>query len=117
MTTSATIRHHLEGAQHELEKAQAEVARRQARVDQLTQQLREAKVMEAAESRRREQMRAVMARMRHGQYPAGLEIGRMWWHSDDEKFIDHVTTEELAALQELERAGLVAQETKRGVAA
>lgn len=106
MTTSATIRAQLEKATRARNEAQS-------RVDQLTEQLHEARVMEAAESRRREQMRAVMARMRQGQWPAGTNGSRMWWHSDEKILIEPVTADEMDALAELDSKGLVVHETGR----
>lgn len=116
MTTSATIKHHLEAARHAEHKARAELERRQARVEQLEYQLHEAEVMEAADARRRELMRAVVARMRSGQWVAGVSH-RLWWNSDKQALIEPVTADEMEAIHALKDQGIVEGGTNQRVAA
>lgn len=105
MTTTATIRARLDKAT----KARDE---EQARVDELTDQLRQAEAVDRGNELRRARMRAVLARMNRGEWPAGVP-GRLWWHSKDEVCIERVSPDELAGLSDLERHDIVVGETVR----
>lgn len=105
MTTSTTIRRHLEAAREKLAQAQDHVSR-------LEQQLREAQTLESANARRREQMRAVMARLRSGQWVSGSN-GRLWWHKETQTCMEPATPDELDALNALVAQGVVDSGTKR----
>ena len=99
MTTSTTIHQRLTVARAQLDAARSRVA-------DLESQLREAVAMESAQDRRREQMRAVMARLRAGQWASGIQ-GRIWWHDNSQVLIERATADELDALHTLADQGVV----------
>ena len=105
MNTTTTISRHLQGARKTL-------AQTQARVTDLERQLREARAMELADARRREQMCAVMARMRSGQWVSGSD-NRMWWHRDGQTCVELATPDELDALNSLAQQGIINTGSKR----
>lgn len=105
MTTSAAIRAQLDKATKARDEAQA-------RVDELTDQLSQAEALERGNELRRARMRAVLARMNRGEWPAGVP-GRLWWHSEGKMCIERVSPDELAGLDDLEREGIVTGETVR----
>ena len=99
MTTSTTIHQRLTEARDQLDAARSLVA-------DLESQLREAIAMESAEAHRREQMQAVMARLRAGQWASGIQ-GRIWWHDNSQVMLERATLDEVDALQTLADQGIV----------
>ena len=99
VTTSTAIQQQLTDARAQLDAARSRVA-------DLESQLREAIAMESAQDRRREQMRAVMARLRAGQWASGIQ-GRIWWHDNSRVLIERATADELDALHTLAEQGVV----------
>jgi hypothetical protein len=69
-----------------------------------------------AEMRRRKAMDAVVARLRSGQWASG-HGARLFWHSETQTMIAHVTVDDREALETLSKSGVVEHGARRSLSA